>query len=84
MYAFACQGIKINRQSGYKRLTFTSSHLGDISFVQRNSAQHLNIKMTHTQYPAGTLTDNRKGFGQNIIKCFALFEAQFKFSGLSR
>ena len=68
MHALACQGIQVGRQGSNQCLALTCTHLGNLAFVETDTAHHLHIKMTHAQHALGSLPDYGKGLRQNIVK----------------
>ena len=47
MYAIACQSIEEDWQSSHKSLTFTSSHLGNLSLMEYSATEKLDVVMNH-------------------------------------
>ena len=41
------EAVKIRGKRGYKRFTFTRTHLGDTALVQGDAADHLHVKVPH-------------------------------------
>ena len=78
MNALAVQCIQVGRKGGYQCLTFTSLHLRNTSLMQNNAADQLNPIMTHTKNSVCRLTNNRKGFNQQIIQRLSLCKPLFK------
>ncbi|MPN07489.1 hypothetical protein SDC9_154759 [bioreactor metagenome] len=49
MDAIAGQPVEVTRQRGHQRFSFTGFHFRDTSLMQDDSADELDIKMTHSQ-----------------------------------
>ena len=81
MDALTGQCIQIGRKSRHQRFSFTGFHFGDSALVQDNSAHELYREVFHAQNAPGSFPADSKGFRQNIIGCFAVFQAFFKFIG---
>ena len=80
--ALTGQGIEVYRKRSDQGLPFTSTHFGDIPAMEDDTAQDLDVKMTHPRYPTGCFTNDGKGFGQNIIQRFTGCQTIFEFKGL--
>ena len=50
VYAVACQGVKEYRQGCHKGLTFTGSHLSNLTLMQYHTTEQLYIVMDHVPY----------------------------------
>ena len=81
MHAAAGQGIQVNRQGGYEGFTFTSRHLGNVSFMQGVTADELYIEVNHfpehfmaahinifAAQPPSTFLHHREGLRHNFIQ----------------
>ena len=79
MDAFAFQSVQIGGQRSNQGFAFTGFHLGNHPLMQDNTANQLDIIMSLTQSPFGSLADDGKSLRQQIVKRFALFQALFKF-----
>ncbi len=82
MHALARQRIEIHRQRCHQRFTFTRAHLGNFAFVQHHAADHLHIKMAHTQYAARGFAHAGKGLWQQLLQCFTFLQAFTKLDSL--
>ena len=67
VYTFTGQCVQVNGQGCYQSFTFTSTHFGNFTTMQHDTANHLHIKMTHTGYTTRSLANNCKCFRQQII-----------------
>ena len=47
MYAVACECVEEHGQGGYKGLTLTCRHLGNLTLMEGNTAKHLHVVMYH-------------------------------------
>ena len=79
--AFAGQSVKISGQSRNQRLTFTGFHFGNLSVVQNNTADELNVVMALSQRAFGCLTNNGKSFGQKFVQGFTVGNPFAEFYG---
>ena len=59
---FTGQCIQIYGQSCYQGFTFASTHFGNFTAMEYNTANHLHIKMAHTGYTTRSLANNCKCF----------------------
>ena len=50
MYAFAGKGVEKDGQCSYERLSFTGSHFGNLSFVQHDTAEELDVVVHHVPF----------------------------------
>ena len=80
--ALTGQGIEVYRKGRNQGLPFTGTHFGDIPAMKDDTAQDLDVKMTHPRYPTGCFTNDGKGFGQDIIQRFTGSQTIFEFKGL--
>ena len=79
MSALAFQRIQINRCYSDQRLTFTSTHFGNVATVKNHTPDKLYIILTHTENTAGSFPYNSKSLRQDIIQCFSISQTVFKF-----
>ena len=47
MYTIACEGIEEHGKGSHEGLTFTSSHLGNLSLMEYNTTEELHIIVNH-------------------------------------
>ena len=78
MHTFSGQGIQVGRQGRCQRFALTGFHLGNFAFMQNDSADQLDIKMSHIQRSHGGFPYSGKRFRQDIIKGFPLIDALFE------
>ena len=50
MHTVASQGVQENGQRGHQRLTFTGSHLGNLSLMQHDTTEKLHIVVNHVPH----------------------------------
>ncbi len=81
MHATSGQRIQIDRQGSHQRFTFTGFHFRNLALMQDHAADELHVVMAHTEYAFRCLATNSKGFRQQVIQRFALFQALFEFAG---
>ncbi len=79
---FASEGVEVKGASGHQRLALTRLHFSNAAFMQSNTANDLDIIMTHAENPTRHLTRRRKRFGQEAIKGLAVCYPLLKFSSL--
>ena len=82
MHAFSGQCVEVDGQGGGQGFALTRTHLSDFSLVQGDTADQLHVKVAHFHDALRALSNNRKGFRQNIIHGFALLESGFECIGL--
>ena len=61
-------GIEIGRQCGNEGFSFPSFHFGDLSGVQNDAAEHLDIKVAHPQDSFSGFTNDGKSFGEEVAE----------------
>jgi len=84
----ADEGVEIKRKRGDEGLAFAGGHLGNLALVQGNATDELHVVVDHvprelmvTDYhraatqAAGTVFDDGKGLGQNLVKGLPGFQA---------
>jgi hypothetical protein len=74
MHALARQAIQVTRQGRDEGLTFTGAHLGDVSEVQRRATDDLDIVVTLSKRPPGSLANDRESLGSYVIEGLAVFD----------
>ena len=72
MDALAGNGIEVGRQRADQRLAFTGAHFGDFAVVQHHAADHLDVEVTHAEGTHTGFANHREGFGEQIVKRFAI------------
>ena len=80
---FAANGVQINRQGCDEGFSFPRSHFGDLSFVQSQAPDQLNIVMALSQSPLGGFPDDGEGFVEHVGLRFPFFKAFTEYLGLS-
>ena len=84
----ADEGVEIKRERGDEGFAFARGHLGNLALVQGNATDELHVVVDHvprelmvTDYhraatqAAGTVFDDGKGLGQNLVKGLPGFQA---------
>ena len=69
MYALIRKSVEVNREGRCERLTLAGFHFSDLSMVQSDAAEHLDIVVPLADHPARHLAHDRIGFRQDIIEC---------------
>jgi len=64
--ALALERVQVGRQRRDERLAFAGAHLGDLAFVQRDAADHLDVEVAHLQHPFRHFAHHREGLGEHI------------------
>jgi len=64
----ARERVQIDGEGCHQSLALTRAHLGNMPFMQRNTADQLHVEVAHSQYPVAGLAYNRKGFRQQVIQ----------------
>ena len=49
MHAMARKTVQVNRESSSKRLTFTSCHFGNCTFMEHEATDHLHVERQHAE-----------------------------------
>ena len=80
--ALALKRVEIDRQGGDQRLAFAGAHFGDLTPMQHDPADHLNIEVAHAEHTDAGFTDRSEGFGQQIVERFAFFQHPLELGGL--
>ncbi len=71
VHAFASQCIEVGGQRRNQGFTLPRTHFGDLAVMEHHTADQLHIEVPHAEHTLTGFTDNRKGFGQQGIECFA-------------
>ena len=78
--ALACKRVKIGRQSRNERFTFTCSHLRDTPLMKGDTADKLDVEMSHSEHAPACLANGGESFGKNIVERFVIvFKTVFEF-----
>ena len=62
-------------------LSLASAHLRDMTVVQRDAADNLNVEVAHIDGPPGGLTDRGEGLGQQLLQGLTGGAASSEFVG---
>ena len=54
VYTIACEGIEEHGEGSHKGLTFTSSHLGNLSLMEHETTKQLHVVMDHLPFQVVT------------------------------
>jgi hypothetical protein len=73
--AIACQRIQRNGEGSGEGLPFTGPHLGDLTLVQGDGADELNVEVALTVGPLRGFPGQGKRLRQEIIELLAVFVA---------
>ena len=76
------QGVEVDSKSGDQGFPFPGLHLSNFALMKDFTTDELHVEMTHTQGTSTRFANCGKGFGENIVKRFALFQTGFEFGGL--
>jgi hypothetical protein len=66
--AKARQGIQVRRQGRDECLAFASAHLGNLSLMQRNAANQLDVEVAHAKRSSPCFTNSREGFREHAVE----------------
>ena len=83
MNAFTGQCIQVGRQRCGQRFTFTGTHFRDATLVKHHTAQQLDVEVAHTEYTFTGFTNHGKGFRDQALQAFALFQASTELGGFA-
>ena len=83
VHALAFNRIQIGGQRRDQRFSLAGLHFGNHTLVQHNTADKLDVIMALPQRSFGSLADDGKSLGQNIVKRFTLFQAPAKLVGFA-
>ena len=78
MNAFSRQRVQINRQSRNQRFSFTRAHFRDLSAVQNDAADQLDVEMALSDGAFGGFANGCKGIRQNVVQRFAVRQPFFQ------
>ena len=78
MDAFACQGVQVAGKDCHQGLAFAGFHFRDPALVQDNAAQKLYRVGPQADNPVGCLPDGGKGFREQVVQGFAVFQPGFE------
>ena len=81
MDAIAREGVEVDRQSGDQGLALAGLHLGDLSLVKNDAAQHLDVVVPHSQGAARGLANGGESGHQQVVETGALLEAGSSLAG---
>jgi hypothetical protein len=84
VHAFAFQRVQVDGQGRDKGFTLAGAHFGDVTFMQRHAAHHLNVEVTQAQRALRGLADGCESFGQDVIELFPGGQHTAEFFGLGR
>ena len=68
VHAVPVQGVQVGGQRGDQGLTLAGAHLRDMTLVQRNAADDLNVEVAHIEGAPGGLTHRGEGLGQQLLQ----------------
>ena len=73
--ALPFKGVEVERQHRDQRLAFTGFHLGDLSLVQHDAADELDVERAQPDAAAGGFSNDRKSLHQHVVEAFTLLQA---------
>ena len=68
MHAPAREAVQVHRERGDKGLALAGLHLGDLSLVEHDAADELNIEMAHADRPLRRLAHHGEGLGKDLVE----------------
>ena len=80
----ALQRVQIDRRRRDEGLAFTRTHLCNPPLVETDAADHLHVKMPHTEHAARGLAHDGKRLWQDLLHRHALCELLAKFARVTR
>ena len=83
VHALTAQRVEIGGGDSNQGLAFTGAHLRDAALVQDHAADQLYIILALAEGPLGGFPHHGKGFVEQIVERFALFDPRFELSGLA-
>ena len=72
MHALAGQRVEVQRQARDEGFALTGLHLGDLSLVEHDAADKLDVEMAQADGPAAGLAAEGKGLDQELVEVMVL------------
>ena len=68
MDALALERVQIDRQSRDQGLALAGPHLGDLSAVEHDAADHLDVEVAHPEDSFSGFAHDSEGFGKEVAE----------------